>query len=583
MDEDAGSQAVTLGEYVLRETLDELEAAVRAARPCTYSHVSPLAARFDKPGFTQPIFSCRTCAANNGGAPVGVCEPCMLSCHTEHEVVEVGDRHGFRCDCPTVRSAVSCIAGKPAAQAAAGATGGADDRAPAGAAGGAGAAGAVLPANDGNAYGHNFEDRWCSCDRAYDEGRDTMYQCGACNEWFHDFHIPGVLPGSFAIDTHMCASCVARLPFLRAFAQYRRGVCSRRVTRAAPASASKPGLGSASAASAGHGTPQSATTASVSPGTAASGSRSEAHVPGSGLSTRSDGDGELPASTMLQPWVACLTCTQGADDGRGVCMACAAACHADHVLGEPRITEFVCDCAELSAAAGGCRCSQPTLAAAAPAAPAVRTCLLPSAAAATPIKPPAVGAVAPTYGGGDAGLRTWCAAIPVVDASLAVVPKAAIFLNDEADLLMQLCRCDACMATYAAAGVLGWLEAEEEAGDAADPLPDLAAAAPPAGGAGGAASASSGFGAAQLPVNVPPGFRTSYECAWEEFLKLPQTTQVDLLHGYNDLSGEFLEYLRGFAGTGAVVTEAHVRSFFTNFLTSHRDKRQRQRQEVGME
>lgn len=42
----------------------------------------------------------------------------------------------------------------------------------------------------------------------------------------------------------------------------------------------------------------------------------------------------------FQPWVACLTCTDGADDGRGVCLACAALCHAGHVLTKPRIMEF---------------------------------------------------------------------------------------------------------------------------------------------------------------------------------------------------------------------------------------------------
>lgn len=579
MEEDVGTQPISAGEYVLRETLEELEAAVRASRPCTYWHVTPLAARHHKTGFRQPIFSCRTCAAGNGGAPVGVCEPCMLSCHADHDVLEVGERHGFRCDCPTVRSTVACVAAKPGAEAAepAGGAGSAG-----GESSGAGATANGLPHNEQNVYGHAFEGRFCKCDRPYDSARDTMHQCGACDEWYHDFHIPGCLPAGVIVESHICAACVARLPFLRAFAQYRRDVCSKRLSRVAPASASKAG---GSAAKAGISAPAlsepvaSSTAPSVSaeaasPATVVSPAPSEACAPGSALSTRSE---EPSPPTMLQPWAACLTCSEGADDGRGVCMACAGACHAGHVLTEPRISEFFCDCAELTAGAGGCRCLEAPAPGAAPTAPAIRTCLVPTAAAATPVKPPTVGSAAPTYGGSEAGLRAWCAAIPVVDASLATVPNAAIFLSDDDDLLMQLCRCDACMSAYAAAGVIGWFEPEEEPETGHKPVaPATAAAGDAAGGAdASAASAASGFGRAQMPAPLPPGFRTSYERAWEEFLKLPQTTQVDLLHGYNDLSAEFLEYLRGFATTGTVVTASHVREFFSTFMTSHRDKRRR--------
>jgi hypothetical protein len=210
---------------------------------------------------------------------------------------------------------------------------------------------------------------------------------------------------------------------------------------------------------------------------------------------------------------------------------------------------------------------------------------------------------------------------------VATVPNVAIFLADDAELLSRLCTCDACMAMYAKAGVVGWFYTDEDDVEAADvqrrPAGEAAAAgggvgfarpgapaapggsaghaarssvsglpaataasasssassssevpAPtPAGGAG--APAASGAASAAPPLAIPANFRTTYDQAMEEFGKLPVTKQLDMLHGYNDLSADLLAYLRRFADGGVVVTEDHIKSFFASFAATHRDKRRR--------
>jgi hypothetical protein len=150
-------EVVTATEFIALQTFQELEAAVAQTRGCTYgcsmSDVRPIANKevFHVVGIMQPIYSCRTCAAATG-VNIGVCEPCSLRCHAEHDLIEVGTRRQFRCDCPTTRSSVPCCAGGPATP--------------------------VAP-NTENRYGQNFEGRFCTCGRPYESARDEMYQARA--------------------------------------------------------------------------------------------------------------------------------------------------------------------------------------------------------------------------------------------------------------------------------------------------------------------------------------------------------------------------------------------------------------------
>lgn len=307
---EADTDGVNAWDYVQRQETEELEAAIAASKTCTYSCATKAAHIYGVDGIAQPVYSCITCA--DGGAPVGVCEPCYLGCHVDHDVVEVGTRRAFRCDCPTIKSGVSCQKQPPGLPA--------DGQ----------------PINSGNRYEprHNFSDKFCTCSSAYDRQRDTMIQCVSCDEWYHDHHIKGVMPAA-ADHALICARCVIEKPYFRAFARYRVGVCANTVAAPTAAAASSPPPASAVLPS----------NAAVLP-SVTSGPSSTPASP----SSLTVGGGD---DSTLQPWVCCLTCTEGADDGRGVCMACAAACHAGHVLTQPRIMDFRCDCHELCGYKGG--------------------------------------------------------------------------------------------------------------------------------------------------------------------------------------------------------------------------------------
>jgi len=128
----------------------------------------------------QPVYACKTC----GGG--GVCAGCSVSCHAEHELVELFNKRKFRCDCGTPNlyrqqepnratrltriteqlaypeGAKPCILRKPG----------------------------FSPQNDVNAYNHNFDGGFCYCERGktYDPEKEdeTMFQCIVCEEWLHE-------------------------------------------------------------------------------------------------------------------------------------------------------------------------------------------------------------------------------------------------------------------------------------------------------------------------------------------------------------------------------------------------------------
>ncbi|GHJ85942.1 hypothetical protein NliqN6_2344 [Naganishia liquefaciens] len=106
----------------------------------------------------QRISSCRTCGTED--APVGVCDACAVSCHAEHDLVELFTRRDFTCDCPTSHRARCALLG------------------------------AAQPRNTGNTYGRNFLGEFCRCERGkrYDpmDEAESMIECLACQDWFHE-------------------------------------------------------------------------------------------------------------------------------------------------------------------------------------------------------------------------------------------------------------------------------------------------------------------------------------------------------------------------------------------------------------
>ncbi|KAI0087227.1 hypothetical protein BDY19DRAFT_893604 [Irpex rosettiformis] len=120
------------------------EALPHSFSQCTYSlgHIR------------QAVYLCRTCNSRQG-----ICSACSIACHTDHEQLELFPKRRFRCDCPTRSLAHSCTLHKH-----------------------------IEEPNTENLYGHNFDGTFCRCGREYDaeKERETMIQCLACEDWYHE-------------------------------------------------------------------------------------------------------------------------------------------------------------------------------------------------------------------------------------------------------------------------------------------------------------------------------------------------------------------------------------------------------------
>ncbi|KAI0360670.1 hypothetical protein OH77DRAFT_1556884 [Trametes cingulata] len=108
----------------------------------------------------QAVYLCLTCVrASPSSPPRGICSACSIACHTDHEQLELFPKRNFRCDCPTRALAHPCTLHTT-----------------------------LEEPNEQNTYGRNFEGVFCRCGRPYDaeKERETMIQCLACEDWFHE-------------------------------------------------------------------------------------------------------------------------------------------------------------------------------------------------------------------------------------------------------------------------------------------------------------------------------------------------------------------------------------------------------------
>ncbi|GAA5857529.1 hypothetical protein JCM8547_009323 [Rhodosporidiobolus lusitaniae] len=177
-----------------QEALEEeaKEAIPFAATECTY----------DLGYIKQPLYACLTCLHNKA-----VCAGCSVSCHGDHQLVELFSRRHFRCDCGTesMGAGSSCsITGRQDA-----------------------------PANSDNSYGPNFHGQFCFCGKPYDAETesDTMYQCITCEDWMHHAclfgkHVDDDEDGPLKqddFDMFVCERCV-KAPDVRRIVERYAGV-----------------------------------------------------------------------------------------------------------------------------------------------------------------------------------------------------------------------------------------------------------------------------------------------------------------------------------------------------------------------
>jgi hypothetical protein len=151
---------------------------------------------------TQELYLCKTCNKTPEGS--GICVGCYLTCHIDHEVVELGPKGSFRCDCGNPRMSNSCtFIDKP-------------------------------EENSQNLYNHNFIGKFCICSQADSEDRESeMYMCINCFDWYHSDciqlsnschnhsvsryeNIPGIPEDCISQYYFLCCSCVKNFKFIPA-------------------------------------------------------------------------------------------------------------------------------------------------------------------------------------------------------------------------------------------------------------------------------------------------------------------------------------------------------------------------------
>ncbi|KAF2152753.1 hypothetical protein K461DRAFT_294395 [Myriangium duriaei CBS 260.36] len=167
-------ESQTAQDYISQQL--QLEADAREALPYQFDTCTkPLGP------LRQSLFSCLTCnpTSQSPYIPAGVCYSCSISCHGEHELVELFSKRDFECDCGTTRipsSAPCTLRSNPVTGLKGGVTGD--------------------TARQGNKYNQNYAGRFCGCGDEYDPAKEkgTMFQClglghvedGGCGEdWWH--------------------------------------------------------------------------------------------------------------------------------------------------------------------------------------------------------------------------------------------------------------------------------------------------------------------------------------------------------------------------------------------------------------
>ena len=138
----------------------------------------------------QEVYACLTCSPPPASAaqqytPAGICYACSISCHGDHNLVELFNRRNFVCDCGTDRftnEAPCTLRSDPIT----------------------GARGVHSQESaKTNTYNQNFQNKFCICGEEYDADKEkgTMYQCiglgkvetGGCGEdWFHPECLMGI-------------------------------------------------------------------------------------------------------------------------------------------------------------------------------------------------------------------------------------------------------------------------------------------------------------------------------------------------------------------------------------------------------
>ncbi|RVE50754.1 hypothetical protein evm_004664 [Chilo suppressalis] len=141
----------------------------------------------------QAIYACLTCcdeARSDPSKRAGVCLACSLTCHENHELIELYTKRNFRCDCGNPKfnsNPCQFVSSK-------------------------------TELNEDNKYNQNFSGLYCTCHRPYPDPEnpidDEMIQCIVCEDWLHSAHLEAVVPTNEQYAEMICKECMDKNDFL---------------------------------------------------------------------------------------------------------------------------------------------------------------------------------------------------------------------------------------------------------------------------------------------------------------------------------------------------------------------------------
>ncbi|KPJ06829.1 Putative E3 ubiquitin-protein ligase UBR7 [Papilio machaon] len=140
----------------------------------------------------QAIYACMTCCSDAKINPLkraGVCLACSLTCHENHELVELYTKRNFRCDCGNAKFNSHPCKFNPN----------------------------KTDLNEENQYNQNYSGLYCTCHRPYPDPESTtedeMIQCIICEDWLHASHLDAVVPDE-PYSEMICKDCMEKNIFL---------------------------------------------------------------------------------------------------------------------------------------------------------------------------------------------------------------------------------------------------------------------------------------------------------------------------------------------------------------------------------
>ncbi|XP_045768941.1 putative E3 ubiquitin-protein ligase UBR7 [Maniola jurtina] len=146
----------------------------------------------------QALYACMTCCADAKNDPTkraGVCLACSLTCHENHDLIELYTKRNFKCDCGNPKFNSNPCQFTP-------------DK---------------TDLNEENNYNQNFSGLYCVCHRPYPDPESPteveMIQCIICEDWLHASHLEATVPDNDQYSEMICKGCMEKNEFLHDYSK----------------------------------------------------------------------------------------------------------------------------------------------------------------------------------------------------------------------------------------------------------------------------------------------------------------------------------------------------------------------------